>query len=223
MSHWLKLLLTTLLLATALGAHAADPGPDEVLRQTTDEVIAYIKQDKEVLSGDRQKTYALVETKIVPHFDFVRMTRLAVGKNWSKATPEQQTALVDSFRNLLVRTYSTALTRFRNQTITYKPWSGNVADPTATVQSTVADGGRNIPLDYSLSHADGSWKVYDIKVDGISLVTNYRSDFTERVAATGIDGLIKDLQDKAHAAESKPTDGKAAEPKAAEPKAAKKS
>lgn len=211
MVHLLKLLLISLLLGVALSARAApEPAPDEVLRQTSDEVLAAIRQDKDVQAGDRQKIYALVETKIVPHFDFVRMTRLAVGKNWSKASPEQQTALVDAFRNLLVRTYSSALTRFRNQTLTYKPWSGSPADTTTTVQSVVSDAGRSIPLDYSLSHTDNTWKVYDIKVDGISLVTNYRSDFTERVAASGIDGLIKDLQDKARAAETKPAETKPA-------------
>jgi phospholipid transport system substrate-binding protein len=163
-----------------------------------------IKQDKELQSGDRSKSYALVEAKIVPHFDFVRMTRLALGKNWNQATPDQQKAVVDAFQNLLVRTYSSALTRFRNLAISYKAWNGTPADTTTTVQSTVVDNGKTIPLDYQLAHEDGTWKVYDIKVDGISLVTNYRSDFNDRVATVGIDGLIKDLQDKARTAESKP-------------------
>jgi phospholipid transport system substrate-binding protein len=200
--------LITLLFAAASAAHAADPAPDEILRQTTEEVVNMIKQDKDILAGDRMKSYTLVETRIVPHFDFVRMTRLALGKNWTKATPEQQTAVVDSFRNLLIRTYSSALSRFRNQVITYKPWSGSPADTTTTVQSTVSDGGRSVPIDYAMAHVDNTWKVYDIKVDGISLVTNYRSDFNDRVTAGGIDGLIKDLQDKARAAEGKAGDGK---------------
>ena len=197
-----------LVLTLSLSAHAADPGPDEVLRKTTDEVMATIKSDKDIASGDRSKTYALVESKIVPRFDFLRMTRLALGKNWNQATPEQQTAVVDAFRTLLVRTYSGALTRFRNLAISYKPWTGSPTDANTIVQSTVVDNGRTVPIDYQMNHADGSWKVYDIKVDGISLVTNYRSDFNDRIKASGVDGLIRDLQDKAKAAETAAADGK---------------
>jgi phospholipid transport system substrate-binding protein len=203
-SNLLRRLCTALLLTTSLAVLAADPTPDQVLKQTTEEVMATINQDKDLVSGDRMKSYALVEAKIVPHFDFVRMTRLALGKNWNKATPEQQGAVVEAFRNLLVRTYAGALTRFRNLTINYKPWTGAVTDPSTVVQSTVVDNGRTVPIDYQMAHEDGTWKVYDIKVDGISLVTNYRSDFNDRVTSVGVDGLIKDLQDKAKAAESKP-------------------
>ncbi len=195
------LLLSAILLLTA-PAFAADPGPDEILRSVTDEVVTMIKRDQDLQAGDRQKAYNLVETKIVPHFDFTRMTRLALGKNWNKATPEQQSQVVDAFRNLLVRTYSSALSRFRNQNITYKPWAGSATDANTNVQSLVSDGSRTIPLDYAMAREDNTWKVYDIKVDGISLVTNYRADFTDRVTAGGIDGLIKDLQDKARAAET---------------------
>jgi len=199
-----------LMLVSTLTVRAAEPAPDELLRQTTDDVMAAIKSDKDLLAGDRSKSYALIESKIVPHFDFAKMTRLALGKNWKQASAEQQTAVVDAFRNLLVRTYSGALTRFRNLAITYKPWTGAASDASTTVQSTVVDQGRTVPIDYQMAHEDGTWKVYDIKVDGISLVTNYRSDFNDRVAAGGIDGLIKDLQAKAKAAESKPVDAKPA-------------
>ncbi len=203
-------LLAPLTLVLALTAQAAEPAPDELLRQTTDEVMATIKNDKDLQAGDRSKSYALIESRIVPHFDFAKMTRLALGKNWKQASPEQQAAVVDAFRNLLVRTYSGALTRFRNLTINYKAWTGAATDTSTTVQSTVVDQGRTIPIDYQMAHEDGTWKVYDIKVDGISLVTNYRSDFNDRVVAGGIDGLIKDLQAKAKAAESKPVDAKPA-------------
>lgn len=206
MLKWIATATLGLMLASLQPGYAAEPGPDDILRQTTEDVLAAIKHDRDLQSGDRQKAYALVESKILPRFDFPRMTRLALGKNWSKATPDQQTQVVDAFRNLLVRTYSTALTRFRDQTITYKPWTGAATDPTAVIQCQVSDGTRNVPLDYAMTHADGSWKVYDIKVEGISLVTNYRSDFTDRVAASGIDGLIKDLRDKAAAAEGVKSD-----------------
>jgi phospholipid transport system substrate-binding protein len=203
-SNLLHRLCAALLLAASLSAQAADPTPDALLKQTTEDVVATINQDKDLQTGDRMKSYALVEAKIVPHFDFVRMTRLALGKNWNKATPDQQAAVVEAFRNLLVRTYSGALTRFRNLAITYKPWTGTATDPSTVVQSTVVDNGRTVPIDYQMAHEDNTWKVYDIKVDGISLVTNYRSDFNDRVSTVGIDGLIKDLQDKAKAAEGKP-------------------
>ena len=202
MSNWIRSLLVAATLLAAVPSFAADPAPDEILRKVTDEVVTMIKQDQDLQAGDRQKAYALVESKIVPHFDFTRMTRLALGKNWNKATPEQQGQVTDAFRNLLVRTYSTALSRFRNQTFTYKPWAGAPADATTNVQSVVSDGSRSVPIDYAMARADNTWKVYDIKVDGISLVTNYRADFTDRVTAGGIDGLIKDLQDKARAAET---------------------
>lgn len=199
-----------LLLALAFSAAAAETAPDQLLHQTIDDIMVTIKTDKDLQAGDRAKSYALIESRIVPHFDFQRMTRLALGKNWNKATPEQQGQVVDAFRNLLVRTYSGALTRFRDLLITYKPWNGTPADTSTTVQSTVIDQGRTVPIDYQLEHVEGTWKVFDIKVDGISLVTNYRSDFNDRVAAGGIDGLIKDLQDKAKAAESKGGEPKSA-------------
>ncbi len=209
MFNWIQKAALALTLCVGLGAHAADTPPDELLKQVTDEVVTLIKTDHDLQVGDRQKAFAVVDGKIAPHFDFVRMTRLALGKNWAKATPEQQTQVVEAFRSLLVHTYSSALTRFRNQQFTYKPWTGNAADQTTTVQSVVSDGSHNTPVDYAMARADGTWKVYDIKVEGISLVTNYRSDFNDRIVAGGIDGLIKDLQDKARAAETaKPGDVK---------------
>jgi len=171
-----------------------------MLRQTTEEILTLVKQDKDLQAGDKQKAYAVVETHIVPRFDFVRMTRLALGKNWNKATPEQQTAIVEAFQNLLVRTYSSAVSRFNKQTITYKPWTGKAEDTTTSVQSVISDGTRTVPIDYAMARAEGGWKVYDIKVDGISLVTNYRADFNDRINSVGVDGLIKDLQEKARIA-----------------------
>jgi phospholipid transport system substrate-binding protein len=179
---------------------SAELAPDEMLRQTTEEILTLVKQDKDLQAGDKQKAYAVVETHIVPRFDFVRMTRLALGKNWNKATPEQQTAIVEAFQNLLVRTYSSAVSRFNKQTITYKPWTGKAEDTTTSVQSVISDGTRTVPIDYAMARAEGGWKVYDIKVDGISLVTNYRADFNDRINSVGVDGLIKDLQEKARIA-----------------------
>ena len=182
------------------GAWSAEMAPDEMLRQTTEEILLLVKQDKDLQAGDKQKAYAVVETHIVPRFDFVRMTRLALGKNWNKATPEQQTAIVEAFQNLLVRTYSSAVSRVNKQTITYKPWNGKPEDATTSVQSVVSDGSRTVPIDYAMAHSEAGWKVYDIKVDGISLVTNYRADFNDRINTVGVEGLIKDLQEKARVA-----------------------
>jgi phospholipid transport system substrate-binding protein len=197
MMLFLKKLWLVVGLTLSLSSVAMAEAPDEMLRRTTDQVLQMVRQDKDIQSGDRQKTYALIEEKIVPHFDFARMTRLAVGKNWNKASEDQQKALVDAFRNLLVRTYSSAISRFRNQVINYKPWTGKADDTTTTVQCVVTDNSHSVPLDYTLARGESGWRIYDIKVDGISLVTNYRSDFNDRISAGGIDGLIKDLQDKA--------------------------
>jgi phospholipid transport system substrate-binding protein len=209
MNYLIKLIITLSLCVFTSVVWSAEVAPDEMLRQTTEEILALVKQDKDLQAGDKQKAYALVETRIVPRFDFVRMTRLALGKNWNKATPEQQSAIVEAFQNLLVRTYSSAVSRFNKQTITYKPWTGKAEEATTTVQSIVSDGSRTVPIDYAMARSESGWKVYDIKVDGISLVTNYRADFNDRINAVGVDGLIKDLQDKARMA-SQTSDTKSA-------------
>jgi phospholipid transport system substrate-binding protein len=200
MKELIKLFIALSICVFWTSAWSVDIAPDELLRQTTEEILTLVKQDKDLQAGDKQKAYAVVETHIVPRFDFVRMTRLALGKNWNKATPEQQTAIVEAFQNLLVRTYSSAVSRFNKQTITYKPWSGKPDEANTTVQSVISDGSRSVPIDYAMARTEGGWKVYDIKVDGISLVTNYRADFNDRINAVGVDGLIKDLQDKARIA-----------------------
>lgn len=187
------------LVLSASLALASVEAPDQMLKETTDQVLSMVRQDKDLQTGDHRKTFSLIETYIVPHFDFVRMARLALGKNWSKATEDQQKAVVEAFKSLLVRTYSSAISRFRNQVISYKPWAGKPEDNATTVQCVVTDNGRTVPIDYALSRSDAGWMIYDIKVDGISLVTNYRSDFSDRINAVGVDGLIKELQDKAKA------------------------
>lgn len=183
-------------------AHGAELPPDEQAKRTVDEVLAIIKQDKELQTNNR-KLLALVEAKILPQFDFTQMTRLAVGKNWRAATPEQQEALVREFRTMLVRTYSSSLANFKNQTIEFKPLR---MDPNATdvlVRTLVLQpGGHPIPIDYSMQKASDGWKVYDVSVDGVSLVTTYRSSFANEVRQGGIDGLIRALSDKNRSASS---------------------
>ena len=176
---------------------AQDVAPDILVKNVTQEVIGIVKQDKEIQAGDHKKTVALVEEKVLPHFNFNRMTALAMGQNWRKATPDQQGLLVEQFKTLLVRTYSTALSTYRNQAIDFKPLRAQAADTEVTVRSDVKQpGGEPVSIDYSLEKTPGGWKVYDVIVGGVSLVTTYRDTFTSEVRASGIDGLIKVLSEK---------------------------
>jgi phospholipid transport system substrate-binding protein len=189
----------TQLLATAIAAFAvtfasAQESPDQIVKKAADDVIAAIKTDKDVQAGNFAKISALAEEKVLPFFDFTRMTRLAMGRNWAQATPEQQTALTKEFKTLLVRTYSTALAQYRNQTIEVKPLKLAPADTEATVRTSVIQAsGPAIPIDYSMEKQSGGWKVTDVLVDGVSLVTNYRSAFNDQIKKDGVDGLIKSL------------------------------
>lgn len=197
----------SLLLAAALIAPAAiaqDTAPDTLVKGVTQEVLGVIKQDKDIQAGNQRKTIALVEEKVLPHFNFARMTALAMGPNWRKATPEQQKALIDQFRTLLVRTYSSALSSYRNQVIDFKPMRGQAADADVIVRSEVKQpGGEPVSIDYSMEKTPGGWKVYDVVVGGVSLVTTYRETFTNEVRNNGVDGLIKALADKNRQLETK--------------------
>lgn len=178
-------------------ASAQDTAPDALVRSVTEEVIAVIKQDQDIQAGNKRKTIALVEQKVLPHFDFARMTALATGVSWRKATPEQQTILVEQFRTLLVRTYSTALSAYRNQAIDIKPLRGRAGDAEVVVRSEVKQSGAApMTIDYSMAKAPTGWKVYDVAIGGISLVTTYRESFASEVQSGGIEGLIKSISEK---------------------------
>ena len=171
--------------------------PDALVKDVTQDVIVIVKQDKDIQSGNTKKTIALVEQKVLPHFNFPRMTALAMGVNWRKATPDQQKLLIDQFRTLLVRTYSTALTSYRNQAIDFKPLRAQPADTDVTVRSEVRQSGAEaVTIDYSMEKTPSGWKVYDVVVGGVSLVTTYRETFANEVRNAGVDGLIKTLSDK---------------------------
>ncbi|QLQ04210.1 MAG: ABC transporter substrate-binding protein [Thiobacillus sp.] len=190
-------LLLTLVSGFSTPVLAADTPPDVLARSTTQEVLAILKQDKEIQSGNLNKVYQLVEAKILPNFDFNRMTQLAVGKHWTRATANQKQALVTEFRNLLVRTYSSSLTAFTNQTVEFRPLTMKPDDTDVTVHSEIRQpGGQPIPIDYSMYKTSFGWKVYDVSIDGVSLVTNYRASFASTIRQSGIDGLIKTLADK---------------------------
>jgi len=176
---------------------SAQEAPDELVRRSTNEILAAIKADKDLQAGNQQKIEKLAEEKILPHFDFSRMTQLAVGRNWRDASDAQKKSLTDEFRTLLVRTYSTSLTQYRNQTIDVKPLKAAAADTEVVVKTQVIQpGGQPIPIDYSLEKSANGWKVYDVLIDGVSLVTNYRSSFNTEIQKTGIDGLIKSLAER---------------------------
>ena len=178
--------------------------PDALVKDVTQDVIAIVKQDKDIQSGNTKKTIALVEQKVLPHFNFTRMTALAMGVNWRKATPDQQKQLIDQFRTLLVRTYSTALTSYRNQTIDFKPLRAQPADADVMVRSEVRQSGAEaVTIDYSMEKTPSGWKVYDVVVGGVSLVTTYRDTFANEISNAGVDGLIKTLTDKNRQLETK--------------------
>lgn len=188
--------LLACLLVTSLAASAAVP-PDELVRNTAEEVLAIVRSDPALAAGDNARLGALVEEKVLGHFDFTRMTRLAVGKDWRQADAAQQQTLVDEFRTLLVRTYSVALAQFHDRTITYLPLELPADAREAAVHTTVAQpSGKPIRMDYRMLAEGDTWKVYDILVDGISLVINYRSLFNSTVENAGVNGLIELLQDK---------------------------
>jgi phospholipid transport system substrate-binding protein len=175
-------------------ARAGDIPPDVLARTTTQEVLVILKQDKAIQSGDLSRVYKLVEAKVLPNFDFNRMTQLAVGKHWPRATAQQKQALVTEFRNLLVRTYSRSLTEFSNQVVEFKPMTIKPDDTDVTVHTEIRQpGAPPLPIDYSMYKTAFGWKVYDVAIDSVSLVTNYRSSFSSTIRQSGIDGLIKTL------------------------------
>jgi phospholipid transport system substrate-binding protein len=176
---------------------ATEVAPDALARSVTDEVLAIVRADKDLQAGNSQKVAQLVEVKVLPHFNFTHMTQLAVGRNWKQATPEQQNALIDEFKTLLVRTYTTAFSQYRNQTVDYRPVRMAPNDTEVVVKSLIKQpAGQPIAVDYSMEKLGGAWKVYDVKIEGISLVENYRNTFNSQIQKGGVEGLIKALSDK---------------------------
>ncbi len=190
--------LIALVFASLLAAVAqAQEAPDVLVKQVTEEVLDIVRKDKEIQNGSAKKAIDLVDAKVIPHFNFKHMTALAVGKDWRKASPQQQEQLAAEFKTLLVRTYSNALTSYKNQKVVYKPFKMNAGDTDVLVRTEVQQpGNKPVQLDYSLEKLDAGWKVYDVSVAGISLVTNYREQFGQEVRNGGIDGLIKAIAAK---------------------------
>jgi phospholipid transport system substrate-binding protein len=182
----------------SVGQAAAQPlAPDALARSVTDDVLAVIRADKDLQSGNQKKVLELIEAKVLPHFSFASMTQLAMGRNWRQATGEQQQRLIAEFRTLLVRTYATAFTQYRNQTVDYKPLRVAAGETDVVVQSQVKRAsGAPVAVDYNMEKTDIGWKVYNVKIEGISLVENYRNTFNTEIQKNGVDGLIKTLAEK---------------------------
>lgn len=197
-----RFLIALSLLIFSVTSVAAD-GPDDLVKRTAEDVLAVVKSDKDIQAGNQEKIFALAEEKILPNFNFEKVSRLVLGKNWTKATPEQKSAFQEEFKTLLLRTYATALSKYKNQTIEYKPLRMEAGATTATVKTLILQpGGQPIAVDYSLEKK-ADWKVFDIVIEGVSLVTNYRSQFAQEIRQNGLDSLIKKLADKNKAASPK--------------------
>lgn len=189
-------ILTGLLCIVAV-AQAEVVAPDALISTTVQEVLTIVKQDKDIQAGNQKKILDLVDAKVLPHFDFMRMTQLAVGKHWRTATPEQKQALTTEFRNMLVRTYTKAFTVYRDQTVDIKPFKMAADATEVTVKTTInKPGSPPIPVDYEMIKKADGWKAFDVSIEGVSMVTSYRGTFTSEIQEKGIDGLIKTLADR---------------------------
>ena len=189
--------LMSLWWAFAVPGVTQELGPEELVKKITEEVLAAVKSDKQLAAGDRQKAVKLAEEKILPHIDFEEATRLAVGRGWKEASPEQRKKLIAEFRNMLVRTYSNAIGTYEGQTMKVLPSRVKPGDDEATVRNQfLRPGGKPILIDYSMRKTDSGWKIYDIVVEGVSLVLTDRSEFDAVVKQEGVDGLIKRLGQK---------------------------
>ena len=190
------LLLTSVPAAAQTAAPQAQ-SPQALVQGVTDEVLSILREDKAIRSGDRKRAMDLIETRIAPHFDFERMTGLAVGRAWQQADAAQREALVREFRILLVRTYANALTGYKDQEVKVKPGRSGAGGDEATVQSEINQpGAAPVPIDYRLARQEREWKVYDVVINNVSLVTTYRGSFATEVSSGGIEGLLKALQSK---------------------------
>lgn len=207
----MKKLIWMLLWVCMLPVFAADVAPDQLARTTTDKIVSLLKTNKDAYAKDNSKLYAMVDEHVLQHFDFRAMSRTVLGRNWREADEEQRTRFTTEFRNLLVRTYATALLKYNDQQIVYLPFKMDADDRSALVKSEVrrSDGGPPIAINYSFYHTNNGWKVYDITVEGASLVTTYQSTYAARMQKEGLDALIKSLAVENKAPTPKPIPGAA--------------
>lgn len=195
---YLVALLSSLFLAAGgVSAQVVDQStPDGLIKTVVSDVMASVKSDPEIQKGNIPRIVDLVEKKIVPYTDMRRTTEMAMGPNWKKATPEQQAQLVSEFKNLLIRTYSGALSQLRDQTIQFKPLRAAPDDKEVVVKTVVIGRGDPVPLDYRLEKTANGWRVYDMNIMGVWLVEAYRNQFANQIGQNGVEGLVKFLQDR---------------------------
>jgi len=190
----LVLWLLSMLLQTSAWAQSE---PEKMIRDTTEDVLSTIKAHHQEYLDQPAKLFAMVDKKVLPHFDFERMTNLALGRYRRKVKGEKKQQLVQAFRNLLVRTYGKALLEYNDQVVDYLPMRGKLSKGEVTVRTEIQQqGGFPIPINYNLYQKDGQWKVYDLSIDSVSLVTNYRSTFAREIKTNGVDSLIKTLKQR---------------------------
>ena len=200
-SRLMRAVLCVLAMTAAFGVaevSAQVVAPDVLVKNTSEEVLSIIRSDKEIRAGNTTRIAQLIEEKVAPHFDFNRMTRLAVGRPWREATPEQREALTREFRTLLVRSYSAAFTAYTGIAIEYRPHRMNAGDTETVVQTLIKlpGGAQPISVDYDMESSPEGWKVYDVRVAGASLIINYRNLFAQEIQTGGLDGLLKSLVEK---------------------------
>lgn len=185
------------LLSLSVNVSAENVGPEQLIKQTSDKVMAMLEKNTELYKKEPDQIYTLVNDIILPHLDFRAMSKLALGKHWRKADEEQQQKFTAVFKTMLIRTYSKSLTEYTGQQIEYLPFRPQEGKRVVTVKTQIKqDSGPSIPIDYRLRIKDDIWKVFDIKIDGISLVTNYRNSFAADIREVGINGLIERMNDK---------------------------
>jgi phospholipid transport system substrate-binding protein len=196
--YWIlaMMLMATLLVTKSPLAESIDSTPDGLVKTLVSDVMNSIKLDKDIQTGNVNKVMALVDAKIVPYTNFQKTTQLAMGKNWSRATPEQQKQITAEFKTLLMRTYAGALTQVKDQTVTYKPFRMDPTDTEVVVKTQVMNKGDAIQIDYRLEKVGETWRLYDLNVLGAWLIEAYRGQFNNQISANGIDGLLKFLQDR---------------------------
>lgn len=186
-----------LLLVSSLGAIGAEPSATQLVERTADKMLGTLESRRAEVDRKPQLINELVDSILAPHFDFSQMTRLAVGRDWRNTSPAQQQELTDSFRNLLVRTYAKSIMKYSGQEIVYEAARPGTRSGTVVVPTEVrAPGAAPIPIDYYMLERGSSWKVYDVVIDGVSMISNYRSQFRTTIATSGIDGLIEQLRAK---------------------------
>ncbi len=181
----------------AAAAGAQELGPEDLVKKVTSDILENIKADKQLQAGDRKKALVLIEQKILPHVDFRETAQLAMGKSWYAATPAQQALVVNEFRSMLVRIYTNAIDVYRGQTLKVLPVRMAPGATEVTVRNQYLSVGRPpVPVEYSMKKTAEGWKIYDIAVEGVSLVLTYRSEFEQITRTSGVEGLIKKLQAK---------------------------